>query len=148
MAGRNSLSHAVPAWVDSSAAVWFVTICGQDRHVNQLATTQTAPSLLASVAYRYDQRQWYPHIFLLMPDHCHALLSFPGEVSPAKVIRDWKHWTASQHGISWQVDFFDHRVRGDGGFNEKLEYIRQNPVRARLVKCASDWPYVWSAFDV
>jgi len=147
MVGRNLLPHQIPEWVDTSAEAWFVTICSQDRGFNQLANPDIGPPLLESVAYRYNMRQWYPHIFLLMPDHCHALLSFPGEASPAKIIRDWKHWTAARYGIYWQIDFFDHRVRGEGGFNEKLEYIRQNPVRVGLAGRVEDWPFVWSALD-
>ncbi len=82
-----------------------------------------------------------------MPDHCHALLSFPVDRSPAKVIRDWKHWAASQYGILWQVDFFEHRLRSDENLTEKWSYILQNPVRAGQVEAVEDWPHVWRAID-
>ena len=80
---------------------------------------------------------------LLMPDHLHALASFPRDVEPGAVIAEWKKFTARILKIQWQGDFFDHRLRSDESARDKEEYIRQNPVRAGLVGKAEDWPYVW-----
>ncbi len=79
-----------------------------------------------------------------MPDHCHALLSFP-EAGPSiiKTIADWKHWLAFKLKIRWQRDFFEHRIRRDESGEQKMAYILENPVRAKLVACAEEWPYVW-----
>jgi putative transposase len=60
-----------------------------------------------------------------------------------KAIRDWKSWLTKEHGIRWQENYFDHRLRGDEQFGEKADYVLQNPVRAGLVKRAQDWPYLW-----
>jgi putative transposase len=38
----------------------------------------------------------------------------------------------------WQPGFFDHILRSDA---EKWNYVRDNPVRAGLVKAAGDWLY-------
>jgi len=59
------------------------------------------------------------------------------------VITNWKKYTARVFGISWQRDFFDHRLRREESLRDKSDYILQNPVRAGLVKRAGDWPYVW-----
>jgi len=79
-----------------------------------------------------------------MPDHLHALISFPHDASMKKVISGWKEHLAKQCGISWQRDFFDHRLRGDESYREKAAYIRNNPVRKGLVTEPDEWPYVWS----
>ncbi|MCE0498916.1 MAG: hypothetical protein LV481_13330 [Methylacidiphilales bacterium] len=78
-----------------------------------------------------------------MPDHVHLLLSFPDMPSFAKVMGDWKRWLAIHHAISWQENFFEHRLRKEESLMQKGDYILQNPVRAGLVKEAKDWPYVW-----
>jgi len=39
----------------------------------------------------------------------------------------------------WQEGFFDHLIRHDESHSEKWEYVRQNPVRAGLVKQPQDW---------
>lgn len=89
---------------------------------------------------------WFIHLFLLMPDYLHALLSFPQHEQMTRVVRAWKKYQATHHGITWQRDFFDHRLRRDESFAEKADYIRLNPVRADLVFHRDEWPYVL-AFD-
>lgn len=84
---------------------------------------------------------------MLMPDHLHALLSFPSDQTMVSVIRSWKRYTAKQLDIIWQSGFFDHRIRNDENSEEKAHYIRMNPVRKGLVNDASDWPYVWPEND-
>ena len=44
-------------------------------------------------------------------------------------------------GTHWEKDFFDHVLRSQESYLEKMEYVRQNPVRAGLVKRPEDWPY-------
>ena len=41
----------------------------------------------------------------------------------------------------WQPGFFDHLLRGDESYAEKWEYVRGNPVRHGLVRCAEHWKY-------
>jgi hypothetical protein len=41
----------------------------------------------------------------------------------------------------WQPAFFDHILRSDESYGEKWNYVRENPVRAGLVKSSVDWPY-------
>jgi REP element-mobilizing transposase RayT len=84
------------------------------------------------------------HYALLMPDHLHALASFPTDDTMAKVVTAWKKYTARTHRISWQRGFFDHRLRRDESLRDKEEYIRQNPMRAGLVGQDESWPYVWT----
>jgi len=55
----------------------------------------------------------------------------------------WKRLTARRYSVVWQRDFFDHRLRSDESFEQKVAYIRDNPVRKALVKDASAWPYAW-----
>jgi putative transposase len=47
--------------------------------------------------------------------------------------------------VAWQRSFFDHRLRHDESESDKYEYIRQNPVRAGLVRDADEWPYQFVA---
>jgi hypothetical protein len=48
--------------------------------------------------------------------------------------------------VSWQRDFFEHRLRSHQHVDAKRAYLRQNPVRAGLVAHPDDWPYFWSAW--
>jgi len=46
-------------------------------------------------------------------------------------------------GPVWQEESFDHVLRSSESFAEKLEYVRQNPVRRGLVKNPEDYPWLW-----
>ena len=48
----------------------------------------------------------------------------------------------------WQEESFDHVVRGDEGFSEKVEYIRQNPVQCGLVKKPEDYRWLWGGVRI
>jgi putative transposase len=44
-------------------------------------------------------------------------------------------------GQIWEEGFFDHLLRSNESYSQKWNYVRENPVRAGLVKSAADWPY-------
>ncbi|HUK83483.1 MAG TPA: transposase [Verrucomicrobiae bacterium] len=103
---RKTLPHNPPAWVRKEEATFFITMNCQSRGGNQLCRQNIGSSLLDTVRYRHKRGDWWVDIFLLMPDHLHALLSFPSAGDMEKVVRAWKHYTATQLGIRWQRDFF------------------------------------------
>ncbi len=80
-----------------------------------------------------------------MPDHIHGLFTFPQSEIMQNVISAWKRLTALRYGVSWQRDFFDHRIRNDEERLKKADYILTNPVRKGLVETPEAWPYVWRA---
>ena len=148
--------------------------------MNQLTTGIIAQALFETVRHRQEQSLWWPHVFLLMPDHVHALISFPPPVAPLdaalghpggmslpqnqvgtagpavsarkaggtnvqQIVTSWKRWTARQLGISWQRDFFEHRLRHEESRREKADYILQNPIRKNLAASPEDWPFGYFA---
>ena len=85
-----------------------------------------------------------------MPDHVHFFACPISDThkSLSHVIGKWKEWTSKQilkynGGAAplWQPEFFDHLLRSEELVEEKWMYIRENPVQARLVSKAEDWPY-------
>jgi len=46
-------------------------------------------------------------------------------------------------GPVWDEESFDHVLRSDESWEQKREYIRQNPVRAGLVRRAEDYRWLW-----
>ena len=102
-----------------------------------------AHGLLDSIVYRVNYGEWWTHAATIMPDHVHFVLSFPEKTLITKSLRNWKHWTAHELGFHWQRDFFEHRLRDNESFVEKLDYVLQNPVRAGLVADWEDWPFTW-----
>jgi putative transposase len=143
---RNRLPHGIPLWVDPHREIYFITINCAVRGENQLAKPEVAERIFETVIHRQEKFIWWPHLFLLMPDHLHALLSFPPSHKPIRLrITKWKEWTAKECSIRWQSDFFEHRLRRDESRREKANYILENPVRENLVAHTEDWPFVYFA---
>jgi REP element-mobilizing transposase RayT len=141
---RHSLPHNVPLWVDPQKEVYFITITCRHRGLTQLTRPEVAGPLLDTVKLRNDRFIWFAYVFLLMPDHVHALLSFPPSRNGVQqTVTLWKRWTARQMGIAWQRDFFEHHLRSDESWREKADYILANPVRKGLITEVSQWPYVF-----
>jgi REP element-mobilizing transposase RayT len=141
--GRKRLPHdGVPLnAANAGCEVYFITICCIPRHANQLAHPEIWQAIDETLSLREANEDLGCHTALAMPDHFHALMSFPGPMPMTKVIAGFKSWLAKQHDIRWQRDFFDHRLRDIESAVEKAKYIRMNPVRAELVANPEDWPY-------
>ena len=140
---RKLLPHEPPLWIRASESILLITICCRPSGENQLCQSDLAGGLFESVAFRQARGDWWVSLFLLMPDHLHALISIPADKVLADVLSHWKEFTAKRLGIRWQRDFFEHRLRAEESYREKSDYILNNPVRRGLAACAADWPYVW-----
>jgi len=136
------LPHAKPSWVRSDT-LHFITLCALPRGVNTLCRAPVAENLWASVRYYAELGKWRPTLFLLMPDHLHALMTFGESQSIGRTMKAWKRYTARAFGVTWQEDFFEHRLRHNESWRSKSAYIEMNPVRAGLVATADEWPYLW-----
>jgi putative transposase len=140
----SKLHHEVPDWVQSGSL--FHVRIALDREGEQRALTDTslASTLLESARSYQSAKRWHITLFLLMPDHLHALLSLAHDESMSKVIGDWKHFHSRKQNIVWQEGYFDHRLRDDERGEQlalKMNYIRLNPVVAGLCSRAEDWPW-------
>jgi len=144
--GRKQLPHDTPVGVPVEAATFFVTICVEPRGSDVI--TRHADTILDAVRHRHESGTWYCRVFLLMPDHAHALLRFPDPAhSMRRTIADFKRWTGRSGGFMWQRDFFDHRLRREESAHDKADYILMNPVRAGLAAEPEQWPHVFIARD-
>ena len=139
---HGKLYHKTPPWVDDGA-IFHIRIRVDAANALPLTEPCLAQRLLDSVRFYESRARWYPHLFLLMPDHLHALLGFDLRAdSVAHIIGDWKGFHKRQNGVRWQENFFDHRIRDRAEFDEKASYIRMNPVRKRLCDATENWPFV------
>ena len=100
-------------------------------------------------------KKYQLHSVVVMPDHVHLLIT---------PLRDGSGWPyalpailklikgASARSINkllgtfgpvWQEESFDHVLRSEESFTQKLEYIRQNPVRSGLVQIPEEYRWLW-----
>jgi putative transposase len=140
------LHHSVPHWVESGALFHIRIGVDREKQKDELTTPNLAESILSSVRVYEEMLHWHATIFVLMPDHLHALVSFLSDESMSGVIGDWKRFHARTNQIVWQDGYFDHRLRDDERGEQlhiKTEYIRRNPVAAGLCEGEADWPWVY-----
>ena len=104
----------------------------------------------------YDNGKKYNlYAAVIMPNHVHLLLAPLSDqtgwpFSLASILKSLKgtsarsvNKTMGTEGHVWQEESFDHVLRSDESMAQKLEYIRQNPVRKGLVSKPEDYPWLW-----
>lgn len=76
-----------------------------------------------------------------MPNHVHVLVSLDNQDKMPEMVRRWKGASARDINLAlgltgrlWQPDYFDRLVRTPTHFVRCLDYIRENPVKAKLVE--------------
>ena len=82
--------------------------------------------------------------YVLMPDHMHLFVRGSPDFILAQWVRLLKRELSTAISIErphWQTGFFDHVIRNSESYAQKWEYVRENPVRARLVENFESWPY-------
>ncbi len=106
--------------------------------------------VVEAIHYNANVLQHYSlHAFVVMPNHVH-MLARPAVALP-KLTRSLKGITAKRANSMlalagkpfWQQESYDHLVQQEHEFEKIKSYIESNPVRAGLVKEASDHP--WSS---
>jgi len=141
---RKQLPHTPPAWVKSGSE-FFITICSEPKGSPLLLNNNRPERILESASFYNNSGKWFCSLMLIMPDHLHALISFPSDSDLTKTISSWKSYHTRNTGIKWQRNFFDHRIRNDKSHEEKAHYIRMNPARKGLCSRTEEWEYVFNA---
>jgi putative transposase len=120
----------------------FLTVCSS-RHRRILANSRVHQALLESWALA---EQWHVGKFVIMPDHIHLFCS-PAQRDVENVACWTAYWKRlisvhlSDLKPIWQRDCWDTQLRGHENYEAKWNYVRNNPVRAGLVKHAEEWPF-------
>ena len=100
--------------------------------------------LIDTLAHYRDKRKYLLHEFVVMPDHLHALLTPAPEISlehAMQFIKGGFSFRLKSCPPVWQASFSNHRVRDWEDYEHHREYVRMNPVRARLAVRAEAYPY-------
>lgn len=119
--------------------------------VSHLAQPNVATMVREAIEHR-ESRDWRVFEYVLMPSHLHLFCEMHRE-GLKSIVEDFKRWTGHEAakllGRSpsrfWQDEWFDHWSRSDEEDEKIVNYIRQNPAKARLVNDYLQWPYAsWS----
>ena len=96
-----------------------------------------------------DESDYRLRAWVIMPNHAHVILEVH-DVPLAKLTNTWKGKSAriangllGRRGRFWQPDYFDTLIRDEAHWLQAKRYVEANPVKAGLVREASEWP--WSS---
>jgi len=133
-------------WLYTKYPLYYITACTHNRR--PILDRPAVHDSFIQFALSALDYQICVGRYVIMPDHIHLLASFGPESIPVS------RWMKSlKNAISkslrnanfpephWQKGFFDHVIRSQESYDEKWLYVRDNPVRAGLVRSAQDWPY-------
>ena len=107
------LYHRVPHWVEPGARFHVRIRLDLAKPQSQLTDPCLGHAILDSAIFYEEKMRWHITLFLLMPDHLHAVLSFAPDESMSEVIRNWKRFHNRSSNVMWQEGYFDHRLRLD-----------------------------------
>ncbi len=138
-------------WLYTQSPLFFITATAFERR--RWLARESVQQAFLSFAGEAARRSAFVGRYVLMPDHIHLFVAIAPvgpnlskwvqmlKITLARALRD-----AGETGPFWQKGFFDHVLRSAESYQEKWEYVRQNPVRAGLVEAAEDWPYRGEVF--
>lgn len=94
--------------------------------------------LMLSTLNHYDGTGYRLHAYVVMPDHLHLLITPLEAVEKSvQLIKGGFSFRAKRElewsGEIWQTGFTEHRIRDEEDWKRHLDYIRKNPVDAKLV---------------
>jgi putative transposase len=137
--------RAEPEQIASNSRTFFVTSSTWEKR--NLLQSDRAAGLFLKVLYEYRaQGKFRLHEFVVMPDHFHLLLTVGSEISVEKAIQFIKGGFAFRAGKElsmkapvWQKGFSEVRILDAPAYTQVREYIRNNPVKRRLVLSAEQY---------
>jgi len=104
--------------------------------------------LVENALLHFDGQRYRLLAWCVMPNHVHTLIETREGWPLAGLLHSWKSYTANQanrrlsrDGEFWQREYHDRYIRNAEHYVQAVRYLEDNPVKARLVERASDWPF-------
>jgi putative transposase len=129
-----------------TSPLYFVTFCTHLRKP-YLARDEVHPAFVAYSERAQCKFNIAVGRYVIMPDHVHLFVRGSQVFSLGPWVGLLKQALAKAARSSraktqlWEEGFFDHALRTNESYSQKWSYVRENPVRAGLVKSVEDWPY-------
>lgn len=133
-----------------SPGSWYFTTSA--THERLILTPEIRDVVLSTIRLHAGQKYTLAAA-VVMPDHFHLLIRpqtrEDGTVPLAEIFHSIKSFSARKaEGRLWQRDNYDHIVRSEIDFREKLQYIVNNPVKASLVERADEYQWLFVASGI
>lgn len=128
------------------------SILDSPRHsIQHLKDERVGTLVMNGLQWLEVEKGWRIYAAVVMSNHVHCCLQSTNGRSAhlADDIGSVKKFTArrvnemlKRSGQFWQNENFDHWCRSSSKVDGSIQYIRNNPVKAGLVRRPEDWPWV------
>jgi len=133
----------------ASAATRTYFVTARTWNGRALFGSERLVQLFLQTLFHYRAEGKYQlHEFVLMPDHFHLLLTPAEGVTLERALQLIKGGFSHRVGkeISrtlaiWQRGYIDHRIRDGADYTHHRDYIRTNPLRARLAESPEEYRF-------
>ena len=104
--------------------------------------------MLVHALKTFDGERYVLHDWVVMPNHVHLLIEPRGEYGLSDILHSVKSYTATEanrilgrKGEFWQHESYDRLLRNQDEFERALNYVQQNPVKAKLADSPEAYAY-------
>ena len=142
--GRQYPAKGVILSTDMHLVLWC-TVLADQRDATWVAQDQVMQAFVE--IWSQDTMRWSVGDFVLMPNHLHFFCrprKITDDLSVERWTGYWKDRLTKKLGHPlWRMKegLFHTRIRSDAHYQNRMEYLCQNPVKAGLVERAEDWPW-------
>jgi REP element-mobilizing transposase RayT len=138
---RRHLPH-----LQTPESTYFVTF----RCRKSLLLSDAAKEIVMSAIRHWNGLRLDVDAAVVMPDHVHLIFRIPGGLSLSTVLQSLKGYSArainellGRKGPFWLDESFDHIIRHEQEWEEKIAYIRENPVTRGLAANWREYRWLW-----
>ena len=101
--------------------------------------------IVANSIHHFDRERYDILAWCVMPNHVHVVLRPKNKHKLEDIAHSWKSFTAHEinkitgsEGEVWQREYYDHLIRDDEEYQRIIDYVLDNPVKAKL----TNWNWV------
>ena len=152
----DSLPARLMAELDCTSPRAKADLCDQALDAGHGARWLSDPRIASEVdaALRFgDGARYHLDAWCVMPTHVHVMARFSSAGAMARVVHDWKSFTARRanallrrSGAFWAREYFDRAARSEEDAGRMIDYVEANPVTAHLCSTPEDWPFSSARF--
>jgi len=132
--------------VETTLATYLITF----RCRGKISLPGPARDIVLSALRYWDSRRIELDAAVVMPNHVHAIFRVIDNSELSAILYSIKSYSANAvnrfmgaNGSLWLDESFDHVIRHEDEWHEKIAYVRNNPVKAGLVTNWNDYPWIW-----
>jgi REP element-mobilizing transposase RayT len=140
--------------LEVQGGIYFITFTTYER----LELNDEARKIVLDACLYFHEKRYFLYSAVAMSDHVHLLIkpyrkseqeywSIGSLMHSIKSYSSKKVPSVMKHmGKVWEDGYYDILVKNREQFLNTLDYIRENPAKAKYADAPEDYPFLWESF--